>query len=467
MKLKFLGATETVTGSRHLVMTEKGRQILLDCGLYQGRGKETDVLNRKLGLNPAHIEAVILSHAHIDHSGNLPHLVNEGFKGRIYCTPATFDVCRLLLLDSAHIQESDVVFINKRRRKNGQPQIKPLYTVKDAERCLEMFRPVPFYTDFRVNDELSFYFSENGHIIGSAAVNVVTQENGRTTRLVYTGDIGRYSDPLLKPPSVFQQADYIICESTYGDRLHDPAENIQEKLLEIVKHTCIEKRGKLIIPAFSLGRTQEIVFILDKLKNLNELPEIQVYVDSPLSSRATAVVRQHPEIYNDELRAYIKTDPDPFGFPNLHYIESSEGSVALNAVREPCVIISASGMGEAGRVKHHLRNNISGAENTVLISGYCAPGTLGARLIEGQKEVHIFGDVFQVRAEVKQLLSLSAHADYSEMIRYLSCQDQKQVKNIFLVHGERDSKVAFREKLLFEGYKMVSIPKKAEIFSLD
>ncbi|WP_317897873.1 MBL fold metallo-hydrolase [Aurantibacillus circumpalustris] len=463
MKIKFIGATEGVTGSKHLLITKKGREILLDCGLYQGMGKETDVLNRNLGLNASKVDAVILSHAHIDHSGSLPSLVKEGFKGKIYCTPATFDVCEILLLDSAHIHEGDVHYINKRRKKLGQPLIKPLYSIHDAEKCLQHFKPISFDTEFRLNDELSFKFTENGHIIGSATVNITAKEDDKITRLTFTGDIGRYKDPLLRAPSVFPQADYIICESTYGNRLHEKLEDSESKFLEIVKNTCVLKKGKLIIPAFSLGRTQEVLYILDKLKNKNLLPPIKIFVDSPLSTKATEIVRKHPESFNDELKHYITKDPDPFGFANLTYIENAEESVLLNDLKEPCVIISASGMGDAGRVKHHIKNTITNKRNTILFTGYCAPKTLGAKLISGEKEVHIYGETYPVVAEIQNIMSLSAHADYSEIIQFLSCQDKKEVKEIFLVHGEPDAKESFREKLLAENYKKISIPTKGSI----
>ncbi len=467
MKIKFIGATESVTGSKYLLLTEKGKQILLDCGLYQGMGKETDALNRHLGVDPSHIEAVILSHGHIDHCGNLPTLVKQGFNGKIYCTPATLDVCSILLLDSAQIHESDVMFINKRRRKIGEPPIKPLYTVHEAEKCLKHFKAIPFNTDFYINDEISFRFSENGHIIGSAAVNITGHENGKTTRLTFTGDIGRYSDPLLKAPALFPQADYIICESTYGNRLHEPLGDSESKLLEVLRSTCIGNHGKLIIPAFSLGRTQEILFLFDKLKNKGVLPDVNIFVDSPLSAKATGIVRKHRESFNEELQAYIKKDPEPFGFENLKYVQDVEESKTINALHEPCVIISASGMADAGRVKHHIANTVGNAKNTILLTGYCAPNTLGAKLMRGEKRVHIFGDFFDVKARIESILSLSAHADYSEILKYLSCQEKAKVKKIFLVHGETDAKVALKEKLLIEGYKDVSIPVKGESYMLE
>ena len=366
MKIRFIGATETVTGSKHLIITENGSQILLDYGLYQGRGKDTDEMNRALDLVPSDIEAVILSHAHIDHSGNLPNLVKQGFNGSIYCTFATLDVCQILLLDSAHIHESDIKFLNKKRARKNLTPLEPLYTIKDAEKCMKSFKAIPYNTDFTLNKELSFRFTDTGHIIGSAAINVTCNENGKQTKLTFSGDVGRYTDMLLKAPSAFPQVDYIICESTYGDRLHDTDMNAETKLLSVVNHTCIDKKGKLIIPAFSLGRTQEIVFALDKMKNKNLLPNIKIYVDSPLSKSATDIMRKHTECFNETLRTYILTDPDPFGFNNLIYIQSSEESKALNDSQEPCIIISASGMADAGRVKHHIRNSISDKKNTVL-----------------------------------------------------------------------------------------------------
>lgn len=467
MKIKFIGATETVTGSKHLLITEKGCQVLLDCGLYQGMGDETDAMNRGFCFEPSQIEAVILSHGHIDHCGNLPNLVKQGFAGKIYCTPATRDVCSVLLLDSAHIQEGDTEFINKQGRAKKGVNNKPLYSVADAERCLDFFETVPFDTDFKLNDELTFYFSENGHVIGSGAINITAHEGHKITRLAFTGDIGRYADPLLKPPAVFQQADYIICESTYGDKLHGSREDTEQKLLDIVNKTCIEKKGKLVIPAFSLGRTQEIIFVLDKLANKNLLPGISVYVDSPMSVKATNILRNHSESFNEELCAYIKKDPDPFGFPNLTYIESASESRQLYEMDEPCIIISSSGMADAGRIQHHLCYTLSDERNTVLLTGYCSPQSLGAKLMRGEKQVHIFGYLIDVNAGIQSIQSLSAHADSNEMLRFLSCQQKNIVKRIFLVHGEATVKAGFSEKLLAEGFQNVVVPVKDQVVELD
>ena len=467
MKIKFIGATETVTGSKHLIITEKGKQILLDCGLYQGLGKETDEMNRNLGLNPNNIEAVILSHAHIDHSGNLPYLVKNGFHGKIYCTPATYDACEILLIDSAHIHENDIRYINKRRLKNNLDLLKPLYTVKEAEDCLKQFKTLPYRSEFYINDELSFHFTDVGHIIGAAAVHITSHETDQKVKLTFTGDVGRYTDLILKEPENFNQSDYIICESTYGDSLHEDIENTENKLLSIIQNTCLEKKGKLIIPAFSLGRTQELVYILNNLKNSGKLPPVKVFVDSPLSSKATKVMRKHPECFNPQMREAMKSDADPFDFEALQYIEDAKDSKVLNDIQEPCIIISASGMGDAGRVKHHISNSIGNKKNTILIAGYCSPRTLGADLLNGEKKVHIYGELFDVNADVSSIQSLSAHADYSELLKFLSCQNKKLINKIFLVHGEEIAKTEFRSKLLQEGYREVIVPLKGESFNLS
>lgn len=467
MEIKFLGATETVTGSKHLITTESGFSVLLDCGLYQGLGKETENLNRHLGINPSLVNAVILSHAHIDHSGNLPLLVKQGFLGSIYCTPSTLEVVEVLLYDSAKIHEADIEYVNKRRLKEGKDALKPLYTSKDVEHCIKHFKTVPYSADYALNEEVSFKFTNAGHILGSAVTNLTIQEKGKQpVKITYTGDVGKYNDMLLKNPEVFPQADYIICESTYGDRLHEIDVDAELHLLNVVRHTCVEKKGKLIIPAFSLGRTQEIVFILDKLKNKNLLPDIPVYVDSPLSTNITNIMREHVHCFNEKLQTYIQTDKDPFGFSNLKYIREREDSIELNNSKEACIIISASGMMDAGRIKHHLANNISNPKNTVLVVGYCSPNSLGANIREKNSPVKIFGQYHEILADVEVIDSYSAHADYGELIRFLSCQDKEQVKKIFLVHGELESKISFKEKLVAEGYKEIILPNKGEPFIL-
>jgi metallo-beta-lactamase family protein len=315
-------------------------------------------------------------------------------------------------------------------------------------------------------DELSFHFTDAGHIIGAAAVQLCANEDGKKIRLSFSGDVGRYNDLILKAPDDFAQADYIICESTYGNGIHENPENTEKKLLDIILNTCIEKKGKLIIPAFSLGRTQELVFLLNNLKNKQLLPKIKVFVDSPLSSKATQVMRKHTECFNETVKASLHHDPDPFDFEDLKYIEDTDESKFLNEIQEPCIIISASGMGDAGRVKHHLSNSIGNPNNTVLIAGYCSPGTLGADLLAGHQQVHIFGEVFDVKAGVESIQSLSAHADSTDLLRFLSCQNKEIVKKVFLVHGEPESKIGFRSLLAREGYKEVIIPEKGESFVL-
>jgi metallo-beta-lactamase family protein len=467
MQIQFLGATETVTGSKHLVKTENGFTILLDCGLYQGMGKETETLNRNLDVTASEIDVVILSHAHIDHSGNLPLLVKNGFLGSIFCTPPTLEVVEVLLYDSAKIHESDIKYVNKKREKRGEEPLVPLYTSKDVDHCMKHFKTVPYHAEYVLNNEAILTFTDAGHILGSAIINLKIKDKAeKIIHLTFTGDVGKYNDMLLKNPEPFPQADYIICESTYGDRLHEVEIDAEIHLLNVVRKTCIEKKGKLIIPAFSLGRTQEIVFILDKLKYNGLLPNIKVYVDSPLSANVTDIMRNNVSCFNEKLQNYIKTDPDPFGFSNLKYIREKEESMALNTSKEPCIILSASGMMDAGRIKHHLKNNISDAKNTILVVGYCTPHSLGGKIREGQKVVKIFGDEYDVNAEVEVIDSYSAHADYNELIKFLSCQDKPKIKKLFLVHGDIEAKLSFKEKLHVEGYKDVIIPNKHEIFLL-
>ncbi|MFN7294879.1 MAG: MBL fold metallo-hydrolase, partial [Bacteroidota bacterium] len=412
MILSIKGAAKNVTGSKHLITTNKGKKILLDCGLYQNSAKDNEELNRHFGFNPADIDAVILSHAHIDHSGNLPLLVKQGFTGKIYATPATRDLCEIMLLDSAHIHESDIVFINKRRLKAGKSPLKPLYTVKDAGKCMKHFYPIPYNNEFIINEEVSFNFTDAGHILGSAVINLSLQEDNKTIKLCYTGDIGRPNDLIIKAPEHFPQADYIICESTYGNRLHDDAALAGEKLLQIVRDTCITRKGKLLIPAFSLGRTQEIVYTLDCLKTQGLLPPVKVFVDSPLSMNATEIMRKYSDSFNDTIKHYMEKDDDPFGFNNLVYVQDAEESKALNDYKEPCIIISASGMMEAGRIKHHLHNNIGKENCTLLIVGFVPPNSLGHRLLRGDKQVKIFGEVHDVKINIAAINSYSAHADY-------------------------------------------------------
>lgn len=466
MKITFHGAAETVTGSKHLITTPQNKQLLLDCGLFQGMGPETDDLNSHFGFDPGLVDYLVLSHAHTDHAGLIPRLVREGFKGPVYCTEPTLELCKVMLADSAHIQEYDVKYVNKRLAKRGAKLIHPLYTTEDVIEALKQFEIVPLNTWKDIDEHIRLLFTDAGHILGSAAVNLEFKSPEGTIRLFYSGDVGRYSDVILREPQPFPQCDYMICESTYGDRLHETAEDAEQRLLDIVLNTCSARKGKLIIPAFSLGRTQEIVYTLDRLNTQGKLPQIPVYVDSPLAISATSIMRKYTESFNPEIKEYMKFDPDPFGFPNVHYIRDAESSKALNSSNEPCIIISASGMMDAGRIRHHIKNNIEDPKNTVLIVGYVSPNSLGGHLIARVESVKLFGDEYKVRADVQVIDSYSAHADYSELLRYLKCQDPQKVKQVFLVHGETEAQEAFKIMLKKEGYDQVIIPQQGESFEI-
>ena len=460
MKIAFHGAARTVTGSKHLISLKNGKKILLDCGMFQGLGKETDPMNEDLGFDAASVTHMILSHAHIDHSGLIPLLVKRGFKGTIYCTPATADLTEILLLDSAKIQEDDAKFANKKRRKEGKREIIPLYTVDDAKRSVGYLKKVNYTTWFRIDEDVEVYFTDAGHIIGSAAVHVRIKENEKTTRISFSGDIGRYNDAILRSPDIFPQADYILLESTYGSTLHADTVSSDDLLVKYIHDTCEVKKGKLIIPAFSVGRTQELLYALNRAGLEGKLPKVDIFVDSPLSREATDVVRHHPEVFNKTVAKLLEVDDDPFDFPGLHYIQTVDESKALNFRESPCVIISASGMAEAGRVKHHIANNIGDSRNTILMVGYCEPRSLGGRLMRGAKEVSIYGTHYEVRAEVGAIRSMSAHGDYEDLSQWLACQDPQEIKKLFLVHGEYEVQQIFRNWLIKKGISDVEIPER-------
>jgi len=467
MNITFHGAARNVTGSKHLITLDSGSQILLDCGMFQGMGDETDELNEHFGFNPTEVDRLILSHAHIDHCGLIPRLVAGGFKGIILCTPPTMELAKLLLLDSAKIQMQDTEYSNKKRQLRNLPLLSPLYTEDDVIESLSLFKIVNYNQDHEVCPGVTLCFTDAGHIIGSAVVNLSIVENGTITHITFSGDVGRYGDMLLKSPQNFPQADHIILESTYGDSLHKDAEPIDEILREIIHQTCILRGGKVIIPAFSLGRTQEVLYALNGLELKGILPDIPYYVDSPLSEKITILLKSYPDDYNNSVKEVLKTDMDPFQFKGLKFIESTEESKALNLDPRPCVIISASGMAEAGRVKHHIKNNIGDAKNTILMVGYCEPHSLGGRLMAGNPVVHIFGEEYQVIAEVKSIRSMSAHGDYEDLLHFLSSQETAKVKTIFLVHGEFDVQTHFRERLLAAGFTRVEIPERHQGFELD
>lgn len=465
MKIAFHGAARAVTGSKHLITLNNHKQILLDCGLFQGMGEVTDGLNESFGFNPAKITYMILSHAHIDHCGLLPRLVAEGFKGPIFCTPATMELARILLLDSAKINEQDTEYAN-RHIKRVEDQEMPLYTEADVQKALSQFKIVEYLEDFEIDEQISLRFTDAGHIIGSAAVHLNIREDGKTHAITFSGDVGRYGDLILKSPQRYPQADYIIMESTYGDSLHKDLEPIEASLREIIHQTCIIKKGKVIIPAFSVGRTQELLFALNALELKNQLPDLQYYVDSPLAMEATEVLKNHPESYNSGVKQLMKRDDDVFNFKGLKFIENVQESKALNNDPRPCVIIASSGMAEGGRVRHHIRNNIDKQKNTILMVGYASPGSLAGKLIAGQRSVWMFGEEHDVIAEVKSIQSMSAHGDYEDLLQFLSCQEPDQVKQLFLVHGEYEVQQQFAQRIREKGFKHVAIPEYHQEFEL-
>lgn len=459
MKIAFHGAARTVTGSKHLLTLTNGKKYLLDCGMFQGMGKDTDAMNRVWGFEPAAIDYLILSHAHIDHSGLIPKLVKDGFNGKIFCTPATKDLTAVLLEDSAGIQESEVKYENKRRAQEGMPYLQPMYTKQDAMNAIDKFEAVE-YGEWRTIDEnVKLMYTDAGHIIGSAAVHLTVKENGVSQRITFSGDVGRYKDMILKSPQEFPQADHIILESTYGNSLHDVTSTTPDQVLHWIEKACLQKKGKLIIPAFSVGRTQEILFALNQLELERRLPELDYFVDSPLSMEATQIVKRFPQYFNKTIQKILESDSDPFGFKGLKFIKTVDESKLLNFRNGPFVIISASGMADAGRVKHHISNNIESSRNTILFTGYCEPRSLGGKLLKGQKEVKIYGAVHEVNAEIGSIRSMSAHGDYEDLCHFLSCQDIKKVKKLFLVHGEYEVQQAFRQRLMNKGFDDVEIPE--------
>jgi metallo-beta-lactamase family protein len=464
MKIKFLGAAREVTGSKFLITTDSGKKLLLDCGMFQGKGLETDAMNRDLGFDPGMIDHVILTHAHIDHSGLIPYIYKLGFSGSVVCTNATRDLCSIMLSDSGFIQEHDTFTFNKRRAKKGLPLVTPIYTQADAVACMSLFIGVPAEMNFRIDENIKVRFTSTGHMLGSGVANLQIIEKGQIKRIAYTSDIGRPVNRIIAPPVPFPQSDIIITESTYGDRLHQDAEAAEEELLKVVIETCVNKGGKLIIPAFSVGRTQEIVYSLNDFFNRGKLPRIDIFVDSPLAVNATTVFRMHPECFNKEVLHAMETDPDPFGFNRLVYITKQEDSKKLNDHKQPCIIISASGMMEAGRIKHHLANNISNPINTVLVVGYCSPATLGARILRGDKEVSIHGIVYPVNAAIKKIESFSGHGDYKEMIGFLGCQEKSAIEKIFIVHGEYETQKYYAAELQKEGFRNIEIPSRGQEF---
>ncbi|MCB0723760.1 MAG: MBL fold metallo-hydrolase [Ignavibacteriae bacterium] len=467
MKLKFCGADRTVTGSQHLLELN-GKKILLDCGLYQGRREEAYEVNKNFLFDPSELHCVVLSHAHIDHSGNLPTLYKRGFTRNVYSTPATRDLCAIMLQDSAFLQEKDVEYVNKKRLKKGEHSYKPLYGIEDVRPVMENFKAMPYNNKFYIDGldgKVAVTFIDAGHILGSAQIILDLEEKGKKVRFGFTGDLGRPNLPILRDPAHMGDVDYIISESTYGGRIHDKSELMTKQLSDVV-NTAVKNCGKIIVPAFSVGRTQEIVYALNELFKANAIPKIPVFVDSPLSVDATEVFKLHPDCFDEETSELIASGVDVFGLSNVTYIRSVEESKKLNNFNECCMIISASGMCEGGRILHHLKNSIENYKTTVLIVGFMAEHTLGRRLVEARDQedpkVKIFGDTHEVNAKIVVLNSFSAHADRNELLDYFDKFNRDRLRSVFLVHGELDQQEALKEGLTDKGFRNILIPEKGE-----
>lgn len=467
MKLHFYGAAGTVTGSKHLLEIN-GTRILLDCGLFQGRRAESRIKNREFDFDPASVDLVILSHAHIDHSGNLPNLVKSGFRGDIICTAATRDLCAKMLLDSGYIQERDAEYVNKKKKKRGEPLVEPIYTQQDALDSLDYFVSMAYHRERTIAPGVSLKLIDAGHMLGSASVilNIEDQEAKKDIRLVFSGDIGRKGIPIIRDPEFVDEADILIMESTYGDRLHDPYPDAERELERIIVETY-RREGQIVMPAFAVGRTQQMVYTLHRLAEKGDIPRMPIYVDSPLAVNVTSVFSLHPEVYDSEIRQFMSEEriTDPFGFDDLTYIRTLEESKQLNFERQPCIIISASGMAEFGRVLHHLKFRIEDQRNTVLITGWQAPHTLGRRLVDREQVVRIFGEEYKLRAHVEVLNGFSGHADRDELIEWVGAIERKPSRT-FLVHGEPEPAASLKQSLESKFNLRVDIPNEGDHFEV-
>lgn len=466
MQITFHGAARTVTGSQHLIEVN-GNRLLLDCGLYQGSRREAFERNRSLPFDASKVDAMVLSHAHIDHSGNIPNLVKSGFDGDIVCTFATRDLCATMLMDSGYIQEKDAEFINKKNARKGEPLIQPIYTVEDVVNSLNQFNAVAYHRSREILPGVQVTFLDAGHMLGSAIVvlDIEDRDTGRDVRLVFSGDLGRTGLPIICDPEQVEHADVLILESTYGGRTHEAYED-SEKRLEAVINDTYKRGGAVIIPSFAVGRTQQLVYTLHRLAVQKDIPPVPIYVDSPLAINATSVFRLHPEAYDSEIREFMLAEGDPFGFDQLRYTRSVEQSKELNFKREPFVVISASGMAETGRILHHLRNRIEDPVNTILIVGWQAPDTLGRRLVERVPIVKIFGEEYHLNARVEVIDGFSGHADHNELLDWAGAIT-KRPRRTFLVHGEPEAADALAAGLANDtGYEQVDIPDLHQSFSV-
>lgn len=468
MHLEFWGAVRTVTGSMHLLEVH-GSRILLDCGLFQGKRQEAYQRNREFPFDVPSVDALVLSHAHMDHAGNIPSLVKQGYQGPVYATLATYDLCGAMLQDSAHIQTADAAYVNKKRAHRGEPPVEPLYGLQDALACLRHFVSVAYGRPVPVAPGVLLTFYDAGHILGSALTVLDIEQGGRRTRLLFTGDLGRKNLPILRDPQVVPEVDILITESTYGNREHETPEEAETCLREVVRRTY-RRGGKVIIPAFAVGRTQEVVYALHRLTEAHAIPPLPIYVDSPLATNVTEIFRLHPECYDEETVGFMWVDGhrDPFGFSRLTYVRDVEESKRLNALREPAVIISASGMCEAGRILHHLKHNVEDPRNTVLFVGFQAENTLGRYLVDGRKEVRIFGEEYTVRAEVESVDGYSAHADREELRNYIQrlLDHGGRLEHVFVVHGDEENAQALAQALAEMPVGSVHVPVRGEAFEV-
>jgi metallo-beta-lactamase family protein len=464
MKIHFNGAAQTVTGSQFLLEVN-GRQVLIDCGMYQGKREESYRRNRVFRFNPARLDAVILSHAHIDHSGSLPLLVKNGYRGKIYGTPATCDLADIMLRDSGHIQESDAVFVNKKRSRRGEPPIEPLYTLEDAERVASHMVDSNYEEEFEPVEGVRVRLHDAGHILGSSSIELTIRENGQTRRVWFSGDIGRKNLHILRDPILPADVDYLVMESTYGDKPRGDPQAAYEEFFQVVM-AAIQRRGKIIVPAFAVGRTQEIVYALNQFISAGRMPPIPVYVDSPLAVNVSDVFRKHSECYDAETNQFIARQKHPaLEFDGLTYVRSVEESIALNTRPGPMIIIAASGMAETGRILHHLKNNIEDERNTILIVSWQAPDTLGRRLAERAAEVRIFGETYIRRAQVATIGGLSAHAGQNALVEY-ALSTRKSLKTVYLVHGEPPAASALHKCMHAAGLRDVCAPAPFEVVDL-
>ena len=476
MKITFLGAAKTVTGSNFLVEAA-GKKILVDCGMYQGKATEELENSDPFLYNPADIDYMLLTHAHIDHSGRIPKLYNEGFKGPIYATKATVDLCNIMLPDSGHIQETEIEWQNKKRKRLGKAPLPPLYTAEDAINCMEIFSPIDYDEIVQLDENISARFNDAGHMLGSAIIELWVTENGKITKTVFSGDIGNNDLPLLDSPTMIDHADYVVMESTYGNRLHIRNDEKANLFLKIVSET-LDYNGTVVIPSFAVGRTQEILYEINKLKEergrndeefarqYQTLMNARVYVDSPLAISATEIFKMNTNLFDEEIQKEIVSGDNPLEFPGLHFTQTVEESRALNESKEPCIIISASGMCDVGRIKHHLKHNLWNPNSTILFVGYQAPGTLGRQIVDGAKSVRIFGEEIAVNARVEYIEGYSGHADQEWLLNFIYSFHNKP-KHIFLVHGEPDSQEVLKGKILETTGIPVTTPNFGESYELD